>query len=121
MILTLLTSLILLVGTGLFAADDGDAGPYAILVAPNTADALSEIHEILYSILLFLAALHIFGVLTDSLLGRENLVRAMWTGVKRVANDDPAADAPEPSIWRLLVALILAAIGLAAVIWGAPV
>jgi cytochrome b len=121
MILTLLAMLALTVVTGLFAGDDDEAGPYALLIRPDIADALSEVHEALFGVLLFLAALHILGVLADSLLGRENLVRAMWTGSKRVPSDDPEGDAAEPSIWRFLIALILAAMGLAAVIWGAPV
>jgi len=120
MILALLAGLALVVATGLFAADDGDAGPYAVLVTPGIADALSEVHETLSSFLLFLIGLHVLGVLADSLLGRENLVRALWTGIKRVAADDPENDAPEPAAWRYILAISLAAIGLAAVIWGAP-
>jgi cytochrome b len=120
MILTLLTGLIVLVVTGLFAADDEVAGAYAVLIRPGIADALAEIHETLYSILWLFVALHIIGVLTISLLGRENLVRAMWTGIKRVSSDNPEPDAPEPSTVRYLIAILLAAMGLAAVIWGAP-
>lgn len=121
MILALLAGLALVVVTGLFAADDGDAGPYAMLVKPGVAEALSEVHETLASFLLFLIVLHVLGVLAYSLLGRENLVRALWTGIKRVPTNDPENDAPEPSAWRLILALILSAMGLAAVIWGAPV
>jgi len=121
MIMTLLTGLVLVVATGLFSADDGDAGPYAVLLSPKVADALSEIHEVLSSFLLALISVHVLGVVADSLLGRENLVKALWTGVKRVAANEPENDAEEPSVWRLIVALVLAAIGLAAVIWVAPV
>ena len=125
MILTLLAVLALTVVTGLFAGDDDEIGPYAILVNPDIADAMSEVHETLFGLLMFLVGLHVLGVLADSLLGRENLVRAMWTGNKRVPKndpgDDPETDAAEPSIFRFLTALILAAAGLAAVIWVAPV
>ena len=109
-----------MVTTGLFAAHDGDAGPYAVLVSQSVADAISEIHETLFNLLLFLIALHVAGVLIDSLLGRENLVRALITGTKRVAIDNPEDDAPEPSLLRLAVALGLAVIGLALVISGGP-
>ncbi len=121
MILTLLTGLVVLVVTGLFAADDEVAGAYAVLIRPGIADALAEIHETLYSVLWLFVALHIIGVLSISLLGRENLVRAMWTGSKRIPSDNPETDAAEPSTARYLIALVLAAIGVAAVIWGAPV
>ncbi len=120
MILALLAGLALVVATGLFAADDGDAGPYAVLLKPGIADALSEVHETLSSFLLFLIGLHVLGVVADSLLGRENLVRALWTGIKRVPTGNPENDAPEPSAWKLLLAIILSAMGLGAVVWGAP-
>jgi len=120
MIMALLSALLVMVITGLFAAHDGDAGPYAVLVGQSVADAISEIHETLFNLLLFLIALHVAGVLIDSLLGRENLVRALITGTKRVAIDNPEDDAPEPSRLRLAVALGLAVIGLALVISGGP-
>jgi cytochrome b len=99
MILTLLTGLTLLVTTELFSADDGDAGPYAVLMSPNFNNILSEIHEELSSIFLILIGLHVMGVLVDSLLGRENLVRALWAGIKRVPAKEPEGDALESSVW----------------------
>lgn len=125
MILALLGMLSLSVVSGLFAADDGDSGPYASLVTPNMADTLSEIHEALASFLLFLIGLHVLGVLADSLLGRENLARALWTGIKRIPVNEieagiPEDDAPESPFWRILLALIVASLALAAIIWGSP-
>jgi len=125
MILALLGMLSLSVISGLFAADDGDTGPYAVLITPGMADALSEIHEALASFLLFLIGFHVLGVLADSLMGRENLARALWTGIKRIPvnateGGNPEDDAPEPPFWRVLLALVVAALALAAIIWGAP-
>jgi len=120
MIIALLSGLLLMVTTGLFAAHDGDAGPYAILVDRGVADAISDIHEALFNVLLFLIALHVGGVLIDSVLGRENLVRALLTGIKRIPTDNPDNDAPEPSFIRYIVAIGLSLIWLTIVIINTP-
>ena len=119
MIIALLAGLTIVFATGLFAADDGDAGPYAIFLTPQIAEAVSEVHEALSSFLLFLIVVHVLGVLTESLLSRKNLVRAMWTGIKRVAINETESDAHEPPVWRLILALALSIMGIATVIWGA--
>ena len=51
------------------------------------------------AIFLILIGLHVMGVLVDSLLGRENLVRALWAGIKRVPAKEPEGDALESSVW----------------------
>jgi len=121
MIVALLAGLALMVITGLFAGDEEAAGPYAVLVSHDVADALSELHEALFSFLLVLISLHVLGVLVDSLLGHENLVRSMWTGIKRVSSYEPEYGVQELPVWRLKLALILSVMGLAAVILSAPV
>lgn len=44
---------------------------------------LEEIHEVLSNGLLVLIALHVAGVIIESIRHRENLVKAMITGIKR--------------------------------------
>ncbi|HEX5794800.1 MAG TPA: cytochrome b/b6 domain-containing protein [Geminicoccaceae bacterium] len=85
MALLLLVVLAAQVGTGLFAADGALGGPLAGAVAPATAHAIAELHEGLSGALLGLIGLHVVGVLAESLLTRDNLVRAMITGRKEVS------------------------------------
>jgi len=52
---------------------------------------VQETHEVLSNALITLAVLHVVGVVVTSVRHRENLVAAMWTGVKRPpAGDDVA-------------------------------
>lgn len=55
--------------------------------APDAAQAhfWKEIHETLVGIIIFLVVLHFCGVLASSYLHRENLIKAMITGNKKVS------------------------------------
>lgn len=71
---------------------------------------LQEAHEIAAHGTIALVALHVAGVVVSSVLHRENLVRAMVTGTKRVAAGAAAAGP------RRLVGLFLA--GLVVALWA---
>jgi cytochrome b len=87
MVVALLLSLATTVGSGLtlYAADEGE-GPLAGWVAKrhSTEELLEEVHEIAGNATLALIFLHVAGVLASSLVHRENLIRSMVTGRKRV-------------------------------------
>ncbi len=72
-------------GMALYGADQ-HAGPLAGLMAGaghNTEEVLEGVHEFLANFTVFLVFVHVSGVLIESLLHKENLVRSMITGNKR--------------------------------------
>lgn len=85
MVVALLASLAVQVATGLFANDGGDVeGPLAFLVSVGLSDRLSNVHRWNLDVLLALSALHVLAVLYHWLVKREDLMAAMFTGVKHV-------------------------------------
>jgi len=90
MILALLIFLVGTVVSGvvLYGMEEG-AGPLAAWVADYVEheELWEEIHEIFSNLTLFLVGLHIAGMLFSSYVHRENLVKAMMTGRKRLSGD----------------------------------
>jgi cytochrome b len=85
MVIALVVSLALQAGTGLFANDGlATEGPLAALVSLDVSNTISTIHRGNLKVLLALSVLHITGVLFHLIVKRENLIGAMFTGVKRV-------------------------------------
>jgi cytochrome b len=77
MILALLATMAAVATTGWMQTTDAWFG----------VDWVEAVHEVLASLMLGLVGLHVLGVLVASLRHRENLVRAMFTGRKRVPRD----------------------------------
>jgi len=119
-VVALLALLIFQVVSGLFAADEDGLvnGPLASFVSIDLSDAITELHEEAFNILLALIALHVAAILFYRLVLRKKLLGPMITG--RAALDPGVAPMRAAPAWR---ALACAAAALAFTLWivaGAP-
>ena len=112
MVIALLAALLFQVGTGLFANDDVLVeGPLASLVRKDLSDKLTSWHYWNVNLLLVLVAVHVVAVAYHAVVMKENLIGAMFTGVKRMPAGAPEdASARFASPWLALVLLGLAAL-----------
>lgn len=115
MVLALLLAVLGQGGLGLFASDDvAFDGPLNHLVSSKVAATLTSAHKLLFKLILGLVALHLAGVAAHWLVERDNLVRPMITGRKRLRPGQPAEEAHGGSL--RLAAVVLA--GAALVVWA---
>lgn len=70
---------------------------------------LEELHEGLANAMLFVAGVHVAGVIVGSLAHRENLVRAMLTGKKRGTPEEAIGSARAWAVPLLLASAVTAA------------
>jgi cytochrome b len=116
MVLAMFLLLLAIAFTGLSdaAARGYQAGSSLIAAMGNGNRALGELHETLGSLIMILAGVHVAAVLSHWILARENLVRAMITGRKRLAEGVALAERPFAGPFRLTamaLLVVLAAIG----------
>jgi len=84
MIIMLMALLALIVVSGM-AFDTKEGSIFSFLIVQNAVarEIIGDIHEALAGTVWVLIGLHLAGVIYTSLIHRENLVRAMITGLKR--------------------------------------
>jgi cytochrome b len=110
MVMLLLALLLVQVGTGLCANDDiVTEGPLAKYVGKALSDRLSGIHDFNFNLLAAAAALHIAVVCVYAIFKRQNLVRPMITGRKRLPGAIRAPRMVHP-LAGLFVMLVCAAL-----------
>lgn len=85
MVIVLLSCLLLQAGTGLFSNDDiAFEGPLYPFISKALSDRLTSLHHINANVLIAFVATHVAAVLFHAFVKKEDLVRAMFTGVKRL-------------------------------------
>ncbi len=111
-VLALLTALLFQATSGLFISDDiFYAGPYNPVVSSATAGQLANLHHLNFRLLQCLVALHLLAIGWYYWRRKQNLVKPMLTGRKRI----PHAAAIQHS--QLVKALCVAAAVVAFVAW----
>ena len=119
-VLALLVMLFVMVGTGLFAADEDGlfSGPLAYLVSVGVSDTLTELHEELFDVLLVLVGLHVAAILLYRLALGRNLLGPMITGKAAL---ERGVEPMRPGKWWVALVCVVAAIAITRwIIGGAP-
>jgi cytochrome b len=119
-VLALLAMLFVIVGTGLFAADEDGlfSGPLAYLVSVGVSDTMTGLHEELFDVLLVLIGLHVAAILLYRLALGRNLLGPMITGKAEL---EPGVEPMRPGNWWVALICVVAAIAITRwIIGGAP-
>ena len=119
-VLALLAMLFVIVGTGLFAADEDGlfSGPLAYLVSVGVSDTTTGLHEELFDILLVLIGLHVAAILLYRLALGRNLLGPMITGKAEL---EPGVEPMRAGKWWVALICLVAAIAITRwIIGGAP-
>ncbi len=83
-VLAMLAALLIEAGTGLFSNGSDVKGPLAHRVGKAASDWLSSLHSVSFYVLLALVVIHILAIIAYAAFKRQDLVRAMVTGRKRL-------------------------------------
>jgi len=92
-------------------------GPLAGVVSYRIGDMTGDIHEAMVFVLMALIALHILGVIIESFLTRENLVKSMIDGNKILPAGKTAPAKRPARPWAAVISLLGFAGVIGAVLW----
>jgi cytochrome b len=107
-VVAMLVLLAVQASSGLFASDDiFIEGPLAKRVSKATGDTLTLVHEIGATAIYIVVAVHVAAVFAYLVVLRDNLIRPMVTGVRRLP--EAAARAAGSPAGTLRAAIVLAA------------
>jgi cytochrome b len=115
MVLVMLALLLVQAVTGLFANDDIDTeGPLTNLINKQQSDWFSHIHSVNFILIEIVIVLHLLAICVYAMLKKQNLVRPMITGKKRLPGAMRAPRMASP-ILAITILLVVAA-GVAALV-----
>lgn len=103
MVVALIGTVMIIALSGLATSEDGYVGPLAFA----GGGWIGEAHEALGHVWIPLVALHVLGVVVHGLISRENLVRAMVTGMKHVSGDADDQSVRPIGFVRPLLAIVI--------------
>jgi len=111
MVLVMLALLLVQAVSGLFSNDDVDTeGPLVNLIDKGQSDQASHIHGLTFTAIEVVIVLHVLAIIAYAVLKKQNLVRPMVTGKKRM----PGATRP-PRMASPVLACVLLVLAAAAV------
>ena len=102
--------------TGLFGNDDSDyEAPLSHWIDHDTSSLITTLRTYNFDLLLALIGLHVAAVLTHQLLRRDDMIKAMFSGMK--VGMAGATAGRMVSTWRAFVLLGLTAALVYALLW----
>ena len=119
-VIALLGLIAIQVATGLFNSDDDglNEGPLAPLVSYDTAEAVHEVHDFMFDVLLVVIGLHVAAILFYRLFLGKELVGPMVSGKAAL---DPDVEPMQPGRGWVAAVCLLAAIAITRwIIAGTP-
>lgn len=112
----LLTVLLVLATTGLFANDDiGFEGPLFNRIDKDLSDTLSGWHLRSVNALMVLLALHVGAIVFYQMVKKADLIKPMVTGKKQMPITQAQTATPQVASFRLILSVTLAG----AIVWAA--
>jgi cytochrome b len=110
-VIALLLAVATQAGMGLFASDTSyvSSGPLSNLVDYETSEAVTELHEDFFNVLLAVIGLHLAAIVFYLVGKRINLIGPMITGRRKAVNvEGPQAGIAPISLLRLAIGVALA-------------